>query len=182
MNRTIRYAPTVVLFVSALSCNKSEQPAEKQAATASATPAAPAPPQAPWYVGRWSGKYESRRYEMKMPRAEGAVREWADDPGKAGAGSGTLAIEVNDGGTAAGTATGPLGELIATGAVENDALTLQLRPAKTGSPTAEVFNGFIVAKREGAALKGSLRASSGDGVLVRDGTVELTSAAGSATP
>jgi hypothetical protein len=157
-----------------------EQPSSSASAAASAAPAKPAAPKQAWYVGRWIGSYDSRRYEMKMPKAEGAVREWADDSGQQGTGPGTITLDIDEAGRATGTASGALGEMVVTGMIEGDALTLDLKA--TGGEPAKLFNGFVVAKRKDPDLSGSLQASSGSGLLVRDGTVVFSRKPGDTTP
>lgn len=171
-----RIAVCCLALTSLLGCKRdkaapetSALPGASASAPASAKPAAPEPP---WYVGRWLGTYESRHYEMKMTRQEGAVREWADDPGTEGQGKGSIDFDVDADGRATGKAGGPLGDMVVTGMVDESAVTLDLKSIV--SDPAKQFNGFIVAKRSEHGLTGTLQASNGTGLLVRDGTVELS--------
>ena len=167
-------------------CERQKASPEQASAAASASAAAasakakPAEPEKPWFAGRWFGSYESRRYEIKMTRSEGAVREWADDAGTHGQGPGAITLDIDADGRATGTATGALGDMVVTGMIDEDALTLDLRA--TATDPAKLFNGFVVAKRKDKTLTGTLQASSGTGLLVRDGTVTFSRTPGDAGP
>lgn len=142
------------------------------AATASAPPAAseqPEPPK-PWYFGKWEGSYDAARHVIDMTAAQGAVRDWGMDPGDAGAGRGTLSVVVDEAGTIQGSSKGPLGALTVSGHADDEALRLVLEPAEPG---VKAFRGSVVARREGAAAKGTLSASSGDSLTVRAAPVTL---------
>lgn len=133
-------------------------------------PQAPAAPEKPWYVGEWSGNYTAEKYTITMSAAEGAVREWSREGGQEASGPGDLSVEVAADGSALGTASGALGKMLVTGKVEDEVLTLQLKPIEAG---VQSYHGFVVAKRDARSFKGKLQASSGDGTRVRTGTVQL---------
>jgi len=137
---------------------------------AEAAPVASAPPvEPPWYVGTWSGGYEATLQPVeKMP---GAVREWAKDDGTQASGKGTLTLTVDDSGRVSGASEGPLGALAITGVADENALRLSLAPREEASVGA--FRGTLVATSQGDAVRGTLKAASGDGLLLRSGAVEL---------
>ncbi len=172
--------PALLLACSMLaSCDQAKQtPTEPSAqAPPSAPVIAPAPsasavaPQAAdkWYVGSWSGSYEAQHYLVETKKGEG-LKQWADDDGKENAGAGKLVLQVDAGGRITGTASGPLGDLLASGQVDEETFRVQLAPRE---PSATAFRGYFVAKREGATVKGRLQASSGDSLKVRDAPVSL---------
>jgi hypothetical protein len=171
-----RHAAIVALVLATLGC-KEDKPVTAQptasapapVASASAAPA-DAAPAAAWYVGRWTGSYDAQHYLIETKKGEG-LKQWADDDGKEGAGKGKLALDVKADGEISGSASGPLGEMIASGQAEDDSLRVTLRPKE---PTDTAFQGFFVAKREGKGAKGRLQASSGDSLKVRDAPIELT--------
>ena len=139
----------------------------------SAALAASAPAGAPgeaWYAGTWRGTYESSLHRIDLPTKQGGLAEWAADDGRRGVGSGTLSITPSADGTATGTAEGPLGSADLQGAFEGDSLSLRLVP-KTEEGA---FSGVIVAHRDGDRLVGTLRASTPDGRVAREGTITLT--------
>lgn len=172
----IRAATLLVgLCVAGLGCEKDTKkpdpaPAATSAAVAAPSASAPPKPEAPWYAGTWSGSYDAKAYAIETKKGEG-LRAWSDQDAAADAtGSGKLTLTIDDGGTIGGSASGPLGDMVASGEVDEDMFRVQLSP-KNGTP--ESFQGFFVAKREGEALKGKLQASSGDSLKVRDAPVEL---------
>jgi hypothetical protein len=179
MKLRARLPALLVASLLLLSCDRGEPAPGKPTPQAprSASAAAPAPSAAPapavkadeWYVGSWSGSYEAQHYLVETNKGEG-LKQWADDEGKENAGPGKLALQVDANGRITGTASGPLGELIASGQVDEDAFRVQLGPRE---PSAEGFRGYFVAKREGKAVKGQLQASSGDSLKVRDAPVSL---------
>jgi hypothetical protein len=157
-----------------LACDKGD-PARETPGAAPATasaPASPAPavPEQPWYVGSWSGSYEAQHYLVETRKGEG-LKQWAGDGGEQGIGSGKLSLEVSPDGRITGTASGALGEMIATGEVDDDSFRVQLRPS---TPSDTAFQGFFVAKRKGAKVEGRLQASSGDSASVRDAPFSLS--------
>jgi hypothetical protein len=172
----MRYA-ALLLALGLFACEKSDPVVrDTPSAAPSATPApasaagSAAPvPDAPWYLGHWSGSYEAQHYLIETKKGEG-LKQWADEDDKQGSGSGKLALEVDREGRITGTASGPLGEMTASGEVDDDSFRVQLRPS---SPTDTSFQGFFVARRKGAKVEGRLQASSGDSTKVRDAPVSL---------
>ena len=167
-------------LVALTGCDKTEQPKPAPSASAaSLTSAAPTAsvlePPAPvakdkaWAAGTWSGSYEAQRYLVEAPKNEGA-REWAQDDGGAHSGDGSIELEVSDSGAIKGSAHGPLGDHDLSGQVDDDAFRVRFVPKQPGT---RAFGGVAVLKKDGAALKGRLQASSGDSLTVRDAAVEL---------
>lgn len=159
-------------------CDKPEptpaKPAPSAPASALAMPsasasAAPAVDEAKWFVGKWTGSYEAQAYAIELKKGEG-LKQWGGDADTDGAGEGKLTLDVAADGAITGSASGPLGDMIASGEVDAETFSVQLKPKE---PTETAFQGFFVAKREGAALKGRLQASSGDSIKVRDAPVQL---------
>jgi hypothetical protein len=174
----MRVSVATLIVSAALGCDKAETSptastasAKTPVASAAAPASASAAPvaQAAWYVGKWSGSYEAQHYLIEVKKGEG-LKQWADDEGKEGAGDGKLELDVGQDGTISGTASGVLGEMLASGRVDEESFRVQLKPK---NPTEASFQGFFVAKREGAAVKGRLSASSGDSLKVRDAPVKL---------
>jgi hypothetical protein len=169
----------LTLALSCTSCKKKTQPAPQPVASARAEPSATAAPKPkPWYAGRWSGSYRAERDVIDMTVKQGAIPEWDKDSGRRASGPGTLNLDVDDHGKITGTLRGPLGELLARGAVEGDELRVKLS-AKDPQPLS-AFNGDLVATRAGEGAKGHLHVSTGDSLTVRRGPVLLQK--GAVTP
>jgi hypothetical protein len=173
----IRSCLVVGLIAALAGCEKQEPAPAKPAPSVSAPLASASGSAAPlvtqvWFVGRWKGTYDAQHYLIETKKGEG-LKAWADDAGNEDAGKGALALDVKPDGEITGTATGALGEMTATGQVDEDTFRVTLRPAK---PSETAYQGFFLAKREGDVLKGRLQASSGDSLKVRDAPVEIKSA------
>lgn len=169
----------LALTVLAAGCEKSEQPAPSPspsaAASAAAAPSASAAQSAQaWYLGAWSGSYESRHHLIEMDKKQGGVKAWSEDDGNLGSGKGMLTLNVAEDRVVTGSAIGPLGEMTASGQLDEDTLRVRLSPT---SPTAEnSFAGFLIAQRKGEGFVGTLNASTGDSNTVRDAPVRLSKA------
>ena len=136
------------------------------AAPAASVSAAPATPAKPWFSANFSGQYEAKLAPVEV--TVGAVKEWAADDGKLASGPGKLALQIDDDGVVVGTSEGALGAGQVSGRVDADTLRVQLSPNDdTG------LHGVLVASRDGEGFKGSIQASSGDSLRVRQATVEL---------
>jgi hypothetical protein len=135
-----------------------------------ASAAAPAAPVA-WFVGDFSGRYEASHYLIEMTKKHGGVGAWEKDDGKLGSGEGKLALRIDESGRVTGTAQGPLGDMTASGQVEEEMLRLRLSPKDHGAQGA--FAGIVVAKRKADGFEGWLQASTGDSLTVRDAPVHL---------
>jgi hypothetical protein len=120
----------------------------------------------PWFSGGFSGQYLAKLAPVEIK--VGAVKEWAADDGKLASGPGTLTLKIDDDGSVDGASEGALGASHASGRVEDDTLRVQLSPSDdTG------LRGVLVASRDGDGFKGSIQASSGDSLRVRQASVEL---------
>jgi hypothetical protein len=149
------------------------------AKASAAVSAKPAPPPAPWFVGTWQGSYDAQHYLIEMTKGQGAVREWGDDDGGTGEGEGKITLQVTEDGAISGAASGPLGDMVASGQVDEDDFRVRLSPK---APGERAFNGVFVAKRKGDSLSGRLQASTGDSRTVRDAPVELKKGGTAAAP
>ncbi len=163
----------------ALALPACDDPKPKPTPTASATPsalasssagAAPSAKPAPWYVGSFAGRYVSAHYKIPLEKKAGAIREWADDEGKAAAGPGTVKLTIAEDKSVTGESSGALGDMKLTGALDGDVLSVRLLPKK-GGPIASAF---FTAKRDGEGFTGQIRASSGDSTVVRLAGLTLT--------
>lgn len=160
----------VLLLVLAVACDKKTPapaiaPAEGPAASASAKPAPP------WFVGTWSGSYTARPRAVDSPK-EGYVKEWRETDAGAFSGPGTVTLQIDESGRIAGSAEGALGPLVASGQVTDETLsvTLQSKPADA----QQISSAVLVAKRDGDSAKGTLSASTGDSLRVRQADITLT--------
>jgi hypothetical protein len=161
----------VVAFPLVAACQKAatEQSSPGPSASAFSVPAAsvPAPVARAWYEGAWQGGFQAELLRIEM--AAGGVKEWKQDDGKQGSGPGTLSLDVAADGSASGHASGALGQLSIVGRVEGDRAALQLISAESGG-----FHGVIVAAQTPDGMKGTLNASSGDSLQVRQAAVTFT--------
>ena len=136
------------------------------AAPASASAVAPVAQAKPWFSGGFAGQYEAKQQPVDVK--VGAVREWKSDDGKLSSGPGKLTLQIADDGVVDGSTEGALGASHVSGKVEEDTLRAQLSPNdETG------LRGVLVASRDGDGFKGSIEASTGDSLRVRQATVEL---------
>jgi len=145
---------------------------EEATAAATSSAAVPAPSAAPaakvkaWYVGEFQGAYEAKLAPVEVK--VGAVREWGKDDGKAASGPGKLDLKISEDGAVDGSAEGALGAARASGKVEEDTLRVVLSPKD-----ATGLHGVLVASKDGDGFKGSIEASSGDSLTVRQAAIEL---------
>lgn len=164
----------VTALVLCASCKTEKQPTPAPAVSAVSSPAASAaaaPPEAakagkPWFSGAFSGEYQAKLSPMDVK--VGAVREWSKDDGKASSGPGKLELKIDDDGVVDGTSEGSLGTAHVTGKVEEDTLRIQFDPSDDAG-----LHGVLVASRDGEGFKGSILASSGDSLRVREASIEL---------
>jgi hypothetical protein len=165
---------SLALLTAAVSCRSKEksQASPPPSASAQAAPAsASAVARAEWYEGEWRGTYDAERQPIDMAPDAGRLRAWDQDDGSQGIGAGRITIRIDANGVVTGSAEGPLGKLVVSGAVVGDAVRLRLAPPAGSSVSA--FAGVVVAVRRDGALSGLLRVSSGDSSLVRRAQVEL---------
>lgn len=146
------------------------------ASAAAATAAAAASAKAaavPWYVGEWHAPLDVQRYQIEQTKEEGKIKAWADEADTKATGKGELVLKIDEAGKVTGTATGPLGELVAAGMVDDKTLRVNLQPTKLLAPP-EMFNGVVLAEKSDAGFAGDLKASSGDSLTVRKASVVLS--------
>jgi hypothetical protein len=135
-------------------------------AAAPASAAAAAPKGKPWFAGGFAGEYEAKQLPVDIK--VGGVREWKTDDGKSSSGPGKLSLQIADDGMVDGHAEGALGASRLSGKVEEDTLRAELSPSDdTG------LRGVLVASRDGDGFKGTISASTGDSLRVRQATVTL---------
>lgn len=166
--RLKQVALTAVLAALGASCKtQPAPPAPAAAISASAsTTKAPAPKAKPWFSGSFQGNYEAKLAPVEIK--VGAVKEWATDDGKAMSGPGKLTLTIDDDGVVDGTSEGALGASHASGKVEDDTLRLTLAPTDTAG-----LRGVLVATKDGDGFRGTIEASSGDSLKVRQAPIEL---------
>ena len=160
----------LLLLAACQSSGKDSAPAPAASVRAPAAPSVPAAPPAAWYEGKWQGTYkaELRRIEL----AAGGVKEWKKDDGAQASGEGKLLLEAKADGTVSGSASGALGEQAISGRIEGEQVSLTLTPTE-----ANGFQGVILAAQAPEGIKGSLSASTGDSLVVRQASVTLAKAA-----
>jgi len=142
-------------------------PAAEAAASISASAtSAPAPKAKPWFAGSFQGTYDAKLAPVEIK--VGAVKEWGADDGKAMSGPGKLALTIDADGVVDGTSEGALGASHASGKVEDDTLRVTLAPTDTAG-----LRGVLVATKDGDGFRGSIEASSGDSLKVRQAPIEL---------
>ncbi len=141
------------------------------AAPSGAKAAATAAPADAWYLGAWTGTYESRTHRIDLPSKQGGLPQWATDDERRGAGRGTLAVSAGPDGVAGGAATGPLGDQYLRGAFDGDTLAARLTPKETD---ATAFSGTLVAHRDGNRITGTLQAATADGSTTRAAKLTLS--------
>src|SRR5450432_919173 len=135
-------------------------------AASSSTATAAAPKAKPWFSGAFLGKYEAKLAPVEVK--VGAVKEWSADDGKASSGPGKLELKIDDDGLVDGTGDGALGASHASGKVEDDTLRVVLAPSD-----ASGLHGVLVATKDGDGFRGSIEASSGNSLTVRQAPIEL---------
>jgi hypothetical protein len=143
-------------------------PAASAAAEAPSPSAASAaaPRAKPWFSGAFQGSYEAKLAPVEVK--VGAVKEWGADDGKASSGPGKLELKIDDDGLVDGTSDGALGASHASGKVEDDTLRVVLAPND-----ASGLHGVLVATKDGTGFRGSIEASSGNSLTVRQAPIEL---------
>jgi hypothetical protein len=160
--------------VVALGCKNEPKPSESSGSAEPAPSAAPvasvAPKkEAPWYAGSWTGSYEAA--QNKLDPAPGALREWGKDDGTKGSGKGTLKLSIDEKGVLQGESEGALGSHAVTGTADAETIRITFEPKKPGDLTT--FRGTAVVRRDGEAVRGPLKAGSGDGTTLRQANLEL---------
>lgn len=136
------------------------------AAAPSESVLAPAPSARPWFSGAFHGAYDAKLAPVEVK--VGAVKEWTVDDGKAASGPGKIELKIDDDGLVDGVGEGALGNTHASGKVEDDTLRVVLAPSDAAG-----LHGVLVATRDGDSFRGSIEASSGDSLKVRQSAIEL---------
>lgn len=168
----LAWAALAMLGIGASGCKEDSAPSVSPSASASeVASAAPPPKPKPWYEGAWSGDYDASHYLIDMEAKEGAVRNWKADDGQSESGKGKISLTIDEAGEVTGKLTGPLGEMEASGSVEDEVLSVRLTPTQE---EAKITTAYFLADKKGEALEGKLQASSGDSLVVRDAKLKLT--------
>jgi hypothetical protein len=168
----VRLAPLLLLAVACQNAPKTDVAAAGSGSaqpSVSVAPSAAAAPAKSWFEGSWQGAFQAELNRLELP--VGGIKEWKQDDGKKSSGEGKLSLEAGPDGGVTGTATGALGELTVAGRIEGDRAALTLTSAQ-----ADGFHGVILATQTAEGLKGTLSASSGDSLQVRQASVTLTRA------
>jgi hypothetical protein len=174
----MRTSAALVALVLLAACKREES----STTTASATPASSAPVAAPaekpkpWYVGAWTGSYQSVPRRVEMKKSEGLLKEWAEDDGGVATGEGKVTLRIDEAGSVEGESKGALGDLVASGEVDENTLRVRLKPADLAAQHA--LSGVLLAEKQGAAFAGTMKASTGDSLVVREATIKLEKSAG----
>jgi hypothetical protein len=159
-----------LLLLLATACQQSAKPAPPVVGSAEEAVVAKAPaPQRAWFEGAWQGAFQAELFRIELP--VGGVKEWKQDDGKQASGEGKLSLQAAADGSVTGTATGALGNLAVAGRVDGDRAALTF-----ASADASGFHGVILASQAPEGMKGTLSASSGDSLQVRQANVTLTRA------
>lgn len=138
-------------------------------ASSGAAPAASTAAADSWFVGAWQGVFQAELFRVEVPL--GGAKEWKTDLGKQASGEGKLSLQAAADGSVTGTSSGALGELSVVGQVDGDRATLTL-----AGPQADGFHGVSLVSRTPEGMSGTLSASSGDSLQVRQAKVTLTRA------
>jgi hypothetical protein len=136
-------------------------------ASASASAAASDNAQVPGIA--WSGDYSAKKTSIELPKKIND-ETWKKDPGDKAIGPGKLTLSVSNG-VAIGSATGSLGEQIASGTFDGKSLLLSLIPKDPTAPLA--MTGTVVGDLADGVIKGTVRCSGPDAVVVREASFEL---------
>lgn len=124
---------------------------------------------------RFTGTLTAQAKKSTTTKKEGAPQGWEKDDGKAFSGEGKITLNVAADGTVQGTLTGALGDRTLRGVLSGDDLRAALVPA--GSDVTQIQNGTLTLKREGSGFKGTLTAATGDALILREASVQLTPSA-----
>lgn len=136
---------------------------------ASAGRSATAGPARSELAGTWRADFEAKKGSVTL---DPGVSEpaWKKDDGSQAVGAGSVEIVVGADGTVSGELSGALGKAIVAGSAEENSVTATFAPSNGGELA---MHGTLSLTREGEALVGSLRASSGDARLVRMASLSL---------
>lgn len=148
---------------------ESPAPASSSAAPV-ARPAASAPTAAS--ASAFGGTYTAKAASVDIGNGDKAVK-WPPNPATGALGAGTIDLGVaNPGGEVRGTATGSLGDMVVSGRFDGHDLVANLTPKNPNADDA--MTGVMMLVADGAAMRGTLRASGKDARVVREAAVELS--------
>ena len=165
--RLLLFTGIVGVFSSCRSHKQESAPAPSAAAPVASASAA-AKPRGP--EGKWQGHYQSERYALELTNKKAEEKAWSEDDGKTKQGKGTLRLVITESGAVSGELSGPLGDLRLSGELVNNRLTARLT---SENQQPEELSGVLTANVEEDVIRGTLQASSGDSLLIRQASVEL---------
>lgn len=121
------------------------------------------------FAGTWRASFEATRGEVSLAK-DHPWPAWKKDAGTR-LGKGNIELVVAADGSVTGTIGGALGELDLRGRLEDGTLRAGVTPKEPDEPDA--MRGTLVGTAAGAKLDATLRASSGDGLVVRTAKLGL---------
>jgi hypothetical protein len=122
----------------------------------------------PWFEGSWQGHYTARVNRVELPEPKAQLAAWREAGSNDG--NGSLKLTIDPQGQLHGESSGALGNARLTGQVEEQRLLLRFR-AQDNETTG--FWGTAVLNCEMRVCSGTLKASTGDSLSVRDAHVTL---------
>jgi hypothetical protein len=160
VNRALLLAALLV------ACGKKEDPQPTKPTPTPSASASTNPPLAASASERalYRGSYTAKQADVRTPDD---APKFIHPDSKDALGAGELEITVENG-VATGKASGALGAQIFSGTLEDGHLRGNLYPSEAGT-----MWGLLDATVEGAAIKGTVRASGKDGRVVREATFTL---------
>jgi hypothetical protein len=160
----------VLVALLLLGCGKKETASSEPTTTApsaSALPKSEAEPKAAAAAKSVKGAYTAKQAEVRTPED---APKFIHPESKDGIGAGELELTLPaKSGEVTGKASGALGAQVFSGFLDEGHLTGTLTPAAGATPT---MWGLVDATVEGGSVKGTIRASGGDGRVVREATFE----------
>ena len=151
----------------AIEAPSARAPAQASASTSAIASGSPAPQASAGAA--WSGDYLAKKSAIELPKKI-TDETWKKDPGDTMVGPGKLSLSLS-GGSVSGTASGALGEQVASGTFDGKSLHVSLNPKDPTDPSA--MTGTAVGDLSDGAIKGILRCSGPDAVAVREASFEL---------
>jgi hypothetical protein len=164
----VKYAWLLVLV---LGCGKKEEAPAATKPQPSASAAASEEPKksadAPQKSATFKGAYTAKQAEVRTPED---APKFIHPESKDGIGAGELELTLPaKHGEVTGKASGALGAQVFSGFLDEGHLTGTLTPTAGATP---MMWGIVDATVEGGSVKGTIRASGGDGRVVREATFE----------
>ena len=124
---------------------------------------------------RFKGTFKARKRRV-APQSTAEDDVWKRDDGKLGSGPGEIEIVVGSNGDISGELRGPWGTLDLNGVTEGDGVYASLR-SRADSPSVGAHGGFggtLDGRLSATGVDVSMRVTSGDAVLAREGEAQLT--------